>query len=163
MSVRTSISAMSSWDSFTLKTHLKNQTAYNWSYSPLKAKKMVVTATSLSCRVPVYAICAFCWPTTETPSITNSLVTIVHTKPVIAIFVSKLVAIAMTLRHSICLHRIAWPRKPTPRIKYCATSYHTTKVITHRKPKKWLTWQCPLVAGYRKYLHFVGWSLKLPP
>jgi len=26
--------------------------------------------------------------------------------------------------------------------------------------QKWLPWQCPLVAGYRQYLHFVGQPLK---
>jgi len=55
----------------------------------------VSVATSLSCRVS--AISAFCWPTTQTPSITNSLVAVVHTKPVIAILVPKLVAMATSL------------------------------------------------------------------
>ena len=49
-------------------------------------------ATSLSCRVS--AISAFCRPTIQTPSITNRLVAIVHTKPVISILVPKLVAVA---------------------------------------------------------------------
>jgi len=51
----------------------------------------------------------------------------------------------------LCLHRIAWPRKPTLRIKLCVASYHTTKVIAHQTPKpviancvpNWLPWQCP--------------------
>jgi len=64
-----------------------------------KTKKMVAIATSLSCRV--LAISAFCWSTTQTPSITNSLVAIDHAKPVTAILVPKLVAMATTLRHSI--------------------------------------------------------------
>ena len=59
---------------------------------------MVAMATSLSRRVS--AISAFCWPTTQTPSITNSVVTIVHTKPVIAILVPKLVAMATSLTPS---------------------------------------------------------------
>jgi len=49
-------------------------------------------ATSLSCRVST--ISAFCWPTTQTTSITSCLVAIVHTKPVIAILVQKLVSMA---------------------------------------------------------------------
>ena len=36
-------------------------------------------------------------------------------------------------RNQLCLHRIAWPRKPTPRIKQCVASYHTTEVTAHRK------------------------------
>jgi len=42
-------------------------------------------------------ISAFCWPTTQTLSITNSLVAIVHTKPITAILVQKLVAMATSL------------------------------------------------------------------
>ena len=53
-------------------------------------------ATSLSCRVS--AISAFCQLTIETPSIINRLVDIVHTKPATAIFVRKLVAMAMSVR-----------------------------------------------------------------
>jgi len=49
-------------------------------------------ATSLQCRVS--AVSAFCRPTTQTPSITNCLVAVVHTKPVIAVLVPKLVAMA---------------------------------------------------------------------
>ena len=45
--------------------------------------KMIATAMSFSCRVS--AICAFYRPTTQTPSITNCLVAVIHTKPVIAI------------------------------------------------------------------------------
>jgi len=41
------------------------------------AEKVVALATSLSCRVSV--ISAFCHLITETPSITNRLVAIVHT------------------------------------------------------------------------------------
>jgi len=61
--------------------------------------KMVVMATSLSCRVS--GLSAFRWPTTQTPSITNCLVAIVRTKSVISVLVPKLVAMATTLRHSI--------------------------------------------------------------
>ena len=63
---------------------------------------MVAMATSLSCSIlALSAFNNFCWPTTETPSITNSLAAIVHTKLVIAILVLKLVVMAITLRHSI--------------------------------------------------------------
>jgi len=55
-------------------------------------------ATSLGCKVS--AISAFCRPTTQTPSITNYLVAIIHTKP-IAILVPKLVSMATTLTHLI--------------------------------------------------------------
>jgi len=63
----------------------------------IESQKMVAMATCLSCRVS--AISAFCWLTTETPSITNSSVAIVHTKPVIAIknLDTKLVAVATLL------------------------------------------------------------------
>ena len=64
---------------------------------------MVAVATFLSCRVP--AVSAFCWPTCPTtqtpPSITNNLVAIVHTKPVIALLAQKLVAMATSLRPPI--------------------------------------------------------------
>jgi len=32
-----------------------------------------------------------------------------------------------------CLHRTAWPRKPTPRIKQHVSSYHTGEVIERQK------------------------------
>jgi len=48
-------------------------------------------------RYEISAISAFCRPTTQTPSITNSLVAVVHTNPVIAILVPKLIDMAMTL------------------------------------------------------------------
>jgi len=37
-------------------------------------------------------------------------------------------------RNRLCLHRIAWPRKPSPRIKQLVASYHTikVKVIVHK-------------------------------
>jgi len=35
----------------------------------------------------------------------------------------------------LCIHRIAWPRKPTPRIKLRVASYHITKVMAHQTPK----------------------------
>jgi len=69
----------------------------------------------------------------------------------------KMVAMADT-RSLLCLHRIAWPR-----IKQRVASYQTNKVIAHQKPKKWLSWQRPLGAGYRQYLHSVGGPLKSPP
>jgi len=48
-------------------------------------------------------------------SITNRLVTIVHTKPVNSNF--------------------SLTRKPTPRIRQRVASYHTTKVIAHQRPE----------------------------
>ena len=39
-------------------------------------------------------------------------------------------------RNRLSLHRIAWPQKPTPRIKLCVASYHKTKVIAHQTPKR---------------------------
>jgi len=59
---------------------------------------MVAMTTSSSCRVS--EISAFCWPTSQTASMTNCLVAIVHTKPVIAILVPKLVAMATTFSTS---------------------------------------------------------------
>jgi len=32
-------------------------------------------------------------------------------------------------RNRLCFHRMAWPQKPTTRIKQCVDSYHTTEVI----------------------------------
>jgi len=58
--------------------------------------KLVSMATSISCRAS--ATSAFCRSTTQTPSITNRLVTVVHTKPVIAISVPKSVAMATYLK-----------------------------------------------------------------
>ena len=58
---------------------------------------MVATATSLSCRVS--AISAFCWQTTQTSSITNSLNAIVYTKPVLAILVPNLIGGGASVRH----------------------------------------------------------------
>ena len=89
---------------------------------------MVAIATSLRCRVS--AISAFCQPTTQTPSITNSLVAIIHTKPVITICCCGNDPQRYT-RSRLCLRRIAWSRKPTPRIKLRVASNHAV----HRKPK----------------------------
>ena len=95
----------------------------------------VAMATSLSCRVS--AIAALCRPITKTPSITNSVVAIIHIKPIIAILVPKLVAMATPFRNSKSAmsssNRLTG--KPTPRIKYRAASYHTAGVIAIRKPK----------------------------
>ena len=38
-------------------------------------------------------------------------------------------------RNRLCLHRIVWPRKSSPRIKQRIASYHSTKVIAHQKAK----------------------------
>jgi len=73
---------------------------------------------------------AFCRLTTATHSITNRLLAIVQTKPVN--LVPKIGChgiIPQTLDLS-CLHWIAWPRKPTPRIKQHVASCHTAKVIS---------------------------------
>ena len=59
---------------------------------------MVAMATALSCRV---SATAFCQLTTQALSISNRLVVVWHTKPVIAILVPKLVAMATSLRPSI--------------------------------------------------------------
>jgi len=61
----------------------------------MESQKMVAIATSLTCNVP--AISAFCLPTIQTSSITNCLVAIVLTKPVITTLVPKLVAMATSL------------------------------------------------------------------
>ena len=59
---------------------------------------MVAMATSLRCKV--LAISAFSRPTIQTPSITNCLVAIVLTKPVIVILGPKLVVTATSLSTS---------------------------------------------------------------
>jgi len=38
-------------------------------------------------------------------------------------------------QNRLCLHQIAWSRKPTPGIKQRFASYHVTEVIARRKPK----------------------------
>jgi len=53
---------------------------------------------SLNCRVS--AIYAFCWPTTQLPSIANCVVAVIHSKPVIANCVPKFVAMATSLSTS---------------------------------------------------------------
>jgi len=65
-----------------------------------ESQKLVAMATSLSCRVSAIGLSAFCWPTTQIPSITNSPVAIVRTKQVITILVPKLVAMATSLSTS---------------------------------------------------------------
>ena len=91
-------------------------------------------ATFLRCRVS--AISVFCQPTTQTPSITNCTGAIVHTKPVNSNFSPKIGCHGNDpyTRSQLCLHRIAWPRKPTPGITQHVASYRTTKVIA-TKPK----------------------------
>jgi len=64
----------------------------------IESQKMVAMVMSLNYRVA--AVSGFCWPTSQTPSITNRLVAIVHTKPAIVILVTKLVAMAISLRNS---------------------------------------------------------------
>jgi len=59
-------------------------------------------------------------------------------------------------QNPLCLHRIAWPRKPTHRIKQRVAAYHTTKVIAHQKVKwGWHMATSLIGAGYRQYLHSV--------
>jgi len=100
----------------------------------IESQKMVPWQRPLGARYRQYL---HCQPTTQTPTITSYLVAVVLTKPVIAILVPKLVAMATTLRHSMLVGflRIAWPQKPTPRIKQRVASCHTTKVIAHQRPK----------------------------
>jgi len=50
-------------------------------------------------------------------------------------------------RNRLCPHPIAWPRKPTPRIKQRVASYHTTEVIAHRKAKRGCHANVPWVQG----------------
>ena len=76
------------------------------------------------------------WPL-KSPSITNCLVAIVHTKPVIAILVPKLVAMAMTLRHLIS----ALLAIIQPKLIY-SLSKAKKPVIANCIPK-WLPWQRP--------------------
>jgi len=91
---------------------------------------MVVMATSLSFRVST--ISAFCRPTTQTPSITNRLVAIVHRKPVIAILVPKLVTMATSLRSLISAMSSSDRLIPKtyPKIKQQVASCHTAEVIS---------------------------------
>ena len=65
---------------------------------PIGSQKVVAMATFLSCRVS--AISVFCRLTTQTLSISNHPVVIFHTKSIIAILITKLVAIATSLRPS---------------------------------------------------------------
>jgi len=64
----------------------------------IQSQKMFATTTFLSCSVS--AISKLCWLITQTLSIANSLVTVVNTKPAIAILVPKLVAMALSLKTS---------------------------------------------------------------
>ena len=72
--------------------------------------------------------------TTQTHFITNCLVNIVHTKPV-----SPKNWLPwqrpFDTQSRLCLHWIAWRRKPTPSIKLHVAGYHTTKVIAHQTSK----------------------------
>jgi len=64
----------------------------------IESQEMVAMAMSLSCKVS--AISAFCRLATQFPTITSSLVAIVHSKRVIAILLPKVVAMATSLRTS---------------------------------------------------------------
>ena len=116
------------------------------SYSPggaiYRKTKMVATAMSLSCRVS--AIAAFCWPTTQTPSITNLPSHYRLQKASYSSFCPKIGCHGKDLRHSISA-MFSWdsltPKTHPLKIKQRVASYHTTKVIANRKPKYWLPWQ----------------------
>jgi len=94
--------------------------------------KLVATATSLSCRV--LATSAFCRPTLKPPSITNRLVAIVHTKPLIAILSQNwLPCMATSLGPWISvmssLNNLT-PKTYPYRIKQRVASCHTAEVIS---------------------------------
>jgi len=102
-------------------------------------------ATSLSCRVS--AICILLAGHSPSPSITNSLVVIVHTKPAIAILVLKLVAMVTSLRtsKSAMSSSDSLAPKSHPWNQNRAASYHTTESYSPSTAKKWwLPRQCPL-------------------
>jgi len=84
----------------------------------------------------VTTISAFCWPTTQTP-LHNQLPSRCRWHKVsYSNLVPKLVAMAtLDTRSLLCLHRIAWLRKSTPRIIQRVANYHTTKIIAYRKQK----------------------------
>ena len=90
-------------------------------------------------------------------SIISCLVAIVHTKPVIAILVPELVAIAMTLRHSISAMSSSDSLTPKthPWNQTVCSLLSYNQSYSPSKAKNWLLWQRPLGAGYRQYLHSV--------
>jgi len=101
-SLRPAISAMSHWIACPRKptpieSNSVSLTIIQLKLYPIESQKVVAMAlaTSLSCRVST--ISAFCQATTQTPSITNHLVAIVHTKLVIAILVQRLVVMTTSL------------------------------------------------------------------
>jgi len=117
-----------------------------------ESQNMVAMATSPMCKVS--AISAFCWPTTQTPFLAKCLDAIVLTKPVIAILIPKLVAMATTVRHSIStiFSSDSLTLNTHPYDQTGVTSYHTSKVITQQRPysqlwqiasQNWLPWQRP--------------------
>ena len=106
----------------------------------IESQQMVAMATSLSCRVS--AISAFCWPTTQTPSTTNSLVTIVHTKPVIALLVPKLVTMTTSLSisrphlpHDSWGHPSPLPKRHLDRFNcFCTDDHRVSLHFTMGRP-----------------------------
>jgi len=56
----------------------------------------------------------------------------------------------------LCLHRIAWPQKPTPRIKLRVASYHTTKVMAHQMPKPVIANCIPKLVAMATFLSTYG-------
>jgi len=116
----------------------------------IESQNMFTMATSLSCRVS--AISAFCWPTTtQIPSISNSLVAIVHIKSVIGILVPKLVAMAPSLRTS----KSAMSSSDSLNPKISCRQLSQNRSYSPSKAKKWLLWQRPLGARHRQYLRFI--------
>jgi len=115
----------------------------------IQRAKMVAMVTSVRCRVS--AVSAFCWLTTQIPFITNCLVAVIHTKPVNSVFTQSLLPWQWPLDtcSCLCLRQIAWPRKPTPRIKQRVAGYHTTKVIAHK-------------ANYSKFCPKIGCHRNIP-
>jgi len=70
------------------------------------------------------------WLKSKPSFIRKPHVVISRQSPFAANVILKLVAMATSLSPSICLHRIACPRKPTPRIKEPVASCHTAEVIS---------------------------------
>jgi len=79
-------------------------------------------------------------------SIISCLVAIVHTKPVIAILVPELVAIAMTLRHSISAMSSSDSLTPKthPWNQTVCSLLSYNQSYSPSKAKNWLLWQRPL-------------------
>ena len=135
-------SAVSLSDGLTPKTHRIRYRAASYHTIPklllIESQNMVAMATSLrytgyrqylhSVGRPLIVI---------SPSITNCLVAVVHTKQVIVILVPKLVAMATTHKHSISAMSLldSLTRKPTP-IQSNTVSRYNQSYIAHRSEVK---------------------------